>query len=368
MKKTQSPRVLSRITRHVTHSKSLFPAMERVHDLGLHIDGEGNGASEVPETIFKNSDGMKERQSEDPFGLYSILNKNKVKSDVIREVNDENPSLKYPPGFTPSVEKNGSKSKDDQVQNISDNQLNGDNESVHQVEREDNRNSDDQQKRPELWINRDDGFKLALNSSKGSILVNGSPTEEFQFNKGVKQGMFTGIKLSSSLNIPHPLLCADERQYFMGQWNDSNILTPLFHGLVTPFVRNPREVGEEFQLDNLSRLVSTITLSSAVDRQLARKISSSVECGTLKILLDEEKVHLVVSLRLHANLKAGVRNALYCFMVVGLGCSVNKILFEKDPPSRRGFLITLFKFLYTGVRLRCKASFKWIELAQKPVS
>ncbi|GKC97871.1 RNA-directed DNA polymerase, eukaryota, partial [Tanacetum coccineum] len=40
------------------------------------------------------------------------------------------------------VEKNGSKSKDDQVQNISDNQLNGDNESVHQVEREDNRNSD----------------------------------------------------------------------------------------------------------------------------------------------------------------------------------------------------------------------------------
>ncbi|GJY75420.1 RNA-directed DNA polymerase, eukaryota, reverse transcriptase zinc-binding domain protein [Tanacetum coccineum] len=44
--------------------------------------------------------------------------------------------------FTPSMEKNGSKSKDDQVQNISDNQLNGDNESVHQVEREDNRNSD----------------------------------------------------------------------------------------------------------------------------------------------------------------------------------------------------------------------------------
>ncbi|GKE61638.1 RNA-directed DNA polymerase, eukaryota [Tanacetum coccineum] len=32
--------------------------------------------------------------------------------------------------------------KTDQVQNISDNQLNGDNESVHQVEREDNRNSD----------------------------------------------------------------------------------------------------------------------------------------------------------------------------------------------------------------------------------
>ncbi|GKB29034.1 RNA-directed DNA polymerase, eukaryota, reverse transcriptase zinc-binding domain protein [Tanacetum coccineum] len=123
------------------HSEQEFISSEQ-SDLGLHNDGEDNGASEVPETIFENSDGMKERQSEDPFGLYSILNKNKVKSDVIREVNDENPSLKYPPGFTPSVEKNGSKSKDDQVQNISDNQLNGDNESVHQVEREDNRNSD----------------------------------------------------------------------------------------------------------------------------------------------------------------------------------------------------------------------------------
>ncbi|GJU30080.1 hypothetical protein Tco_1173669 [Tanacetum coccineum] len=80
--------------------------------------------------LNRNSISMNSRswQSEDPFGLYSILNKNKVKSDVIREVNDENPSLKYPPGFTPSVEKNGSKSKDDQVQNISDNQLNGDND------------------------------------------------------------------------------------------------------------------------------------------------------------------------------------------------------------------------------------------------
>ncbi|GKA99182.1 RNA-directed DNA polymerase, eukaryota, reverse transcriptase zinc-binding domain protein [Tanacetum coccineum] len=102
------------------HSEQEFISSEQ-SDLGLHIDGEDNGASEVPETIFENSNGMKERQSEDPFGLYSILNKNKVKS---------------------CVEKNGSKSKDDQVQNISDNQLNGDNESVHQVEREDNRNSD----------------------------------------------------------------------------------------------------------------------------------------------------------------------------------------------------------------------------------
>ncbi|GKA54097.1 hypothetical protein Tco_0753046 [Tanacetum coccineum] len=60
------------------HSEQEFISSEQ-SDLGLHIDREGNGASEL---------------------------------------------------------------KDDQVQNISDNQLNGDNESVHQVEREDNRNSD----------------------------------------------------------------------------------------------------------------------------------------------------------------------------------------------------------------------------------
>ncbi|GJZ49007.1 hypothetical protein Tco_0603197 [Tanacetum coccineum] len=105
------------------HSEQEFISSEQ-SDLGLHIDGEDNGASEVPETIFENSDGMKERQSEDPFGYTQILNKNKVKSDVIWEFNDENPSLKYPPGFTPSVEKNVSErdlEKIDQVQNISDN-------------------------------------------------------------------------------------------------------------------------------------------------------------------------------------------------------------------------------------------------------
>ncbi|GJW64554.1 hypothetical protein Tco_0116438 [Tanacetum coccineum] len=83
-----------------------------------------NGASEVPATILETSDGINRGSTEDPFGLNSNSKKQQSKSDVIREVNDENPSLKYPPSFTPSVEKNGSKSKDDQV------------------EREDNRNSD----------------------------------------------------------------------------------------------------------------------------------------------------------------------------------------------------------------------------------
>nr|GEU79240.1 RNA-directed DNA polymerase, eukaryota, reverse transcriptase zinc-binding domain protein [Tanacetum cinerariifolium] len=79
----------------------------------------------------------------------------------------------------------------------------------------------------------------------GSVLVNGSPTKEFQFHKGLKQGdplypflfilvmeslhvsfqrvvdagLFNGIKLDSSLQISH-LFYADDA-IFMGQWSQS---------------------------------------------------------------------------------------------------------------------------------------------------
>ncbi|PWA73265.1 RNA-directed DNA polymerase, eukaryota [Artemisia annua] len=88
-----------------------------------------------------------------------------------------------------------------------------------------------------------------LKSSRGSILVNGSPTEEFQFYKGLKQGdplspflfilimeslhisfqrvvesnMFKGIKLSDSLCISH-MFYADDA-VFVGNWSDENINT-----------------------------------------------------------------------------------------------------------------------------------------------
>ncbi|GJR44939.1 RNA-directed DNA polymerase, eukaryota [Tanacetum coccineum] len=91
------------------------------------------------------------------------------------------------------------------------------------------------------WIQK------CLKSSRGSILVNGSPTEEFQFFKGLKQGdplspflfilvmeclhlsfqnvvdagMFTGISLNHSVNLSH-MFYADDA-VFVGQWNDQNI-------------------------------------------------------------------------------------------------------------------------------------------------
>ncbi|GJU10293.1 RNA-directed DNA polymerase, eukaryota [Tanacetum coccineum] len=86
-----------------------------------------------------------------------------------------------------------------------------------------------------------------LRSSRGSIIVNGSPTNEFQFHRGLKQGdplsaflfilvmeslhisvqrvvdagMFKGISLGSFLYLSHVFYADDA--VFMGQWSSSNI-------------------------------------------------------------------------------------------------------------------------------------------------
>ncbi|GKB87231.1 RNA-directed DNA polymerase, eukaryota [Tanacetum coccineum] len=101
------------------------------------------------------------------------------------------------------------------------------------------------------WCN---WIQNCLRSSRGSIIINGSATEEFQFYKGLKQGdplspflfilvmeslhlsfqrvvnagMFKGIMLSSSLNLSH-MFYADDA-VFVGQWCDGNVDT-LVHVL-----------------------------------------------------------------------------------------------------------------------------------------
>ncbi|GJX07307.1 RNA-directed DNA polymerase, eukaryota, reverse transcriptase zinc-binding domain protein [Tanacetum coccineum] len=94
-------------------------------------------------------------------------------------------------------------------------------------------------------------IQSCLTSSKGSILVNGCPTNEFQFYKGLKQGdplsflfilvmeslhlsfqrivnagMFKGIVLDQSLCLSH-MFYADDA-IFLGEWSDGNIST-LIH-------------------------------------------------------------------------------------------------------------------------------------------
>ncbi|GKD03691.1 RNA-directed DNA polymerase, eukaryota [Tanacetum coccineum] len=94
-----------------------------------------------------------------------------------------------------------------------------------------------------------DWIQSCLKSSRGSILVNGSPTSEFQFYKGLKQGdplspllfilvmeslhlsfhnvvnagLFKGVGLDNSLQLSH-LFYADD-VVFIGQWCDSNLAT-----------------------------------------------------------------------------------------------------------------------------------------------
>nr|GEU29659.1 RNA-directed DNA polymerase, eukaryota [Tanacetum cinerariifolium] len=99
-----------------------------------------------------------------------------------------------------------------------------------------------------MWI------QSCLKSSRGSIIINGSPTEEFQFFKGLNQGdplspflfilvmeslhlsfqrveeaeMFKGIKIGPTVTLSH-MFYADDA-VFVGKWCESNI-TSLVHVL-----------------------------------------------------------------------------------------------------------------------------------------
>nr|GEX08503.1 RNA-directed DNA polymerase, eukaryota, reverse transcriptase zinc-binding domain protein [Tanacetum cinerariifolium] len=99
-----------------------------------------------------------------------------------------------------------------------------------------------------------------LKSLRGSVIVDGSTTNEFQFCRGLKQGdplslflfllimeslhisvqrvvdanMFRGISIGTSIQLSH-LFYADDT-VFMGQWSDSNIKT-IVHVLLEFFHR-----------------------------------------------------------------------------------------------------------------------------------
>ncbi|GKE15365.1 nucleotide-binding alpha-beta plait domain-containing protein, partial [Tanacetum coccineum] len=93
-----------------------------------NMESEGT-VEEVPETCFEDgipnqtiNDNVRSQSkvhSEDPVGIYAVLNK---KKDQCNNDNNGEGSLKYPPGFTPSVEDGGSSAPVNDVKgNKSDN-------------------------------------------------------------------------------------------------------------------------------------------------------------------------------------------------------------------------------------------------------
>ncbi|GJS23655.1 hypothetical protein Tco_0452287 [Tanacetum coccineum] len=59
---------------------------------------EESEEEKVQETEFGVPSGEKVNKSEDPFGIYSLLQKNKTNME--NKVNEEDHSLSHPPGFT----------------------------------------------------------------------------------------------------------------------------------------------------------------------------------------------------------------------------------------------------------------------------
>nr|GEV61327.1 retrovirus-related Pol polyprotein from transposon TNT 1-94 [Tanacetum cinerariifolium] len=75
-----------------------------------------------------------------------------------------------------------------------------------------------------LVISGGDGFQCCFHSSRGSIIINDSPTEEFQYDAG----LFHGISFHESVSMSH-LFYADDAVY-VSQWSE-RIISTLTHFL-----------------------------------------------------------------------------------------------------------------------------------------
>ncbi|GKB23124.1 nucleotide-binding alpha-beta plait domain-containing protein [Tanacetum coccineum] len=69
------------------------------NDQEINNSNDESDVEEVLETVFNVPEGQKDIQSDDPFGIYQLLNKDKNNRE--HKVNEEESSLKHPPGFTP---------------------------------------------------------------------------------------------------------------------------------------------------------------------------------------------------------------------------------------------------------------------------
>nr|GEX01492.1 RNA-directed DNA polymerase, eukaryota [Tanacetum cinerariifolium] len=140
-------------------------------------------------------------------------------------------------------------------------------------------------------------IQSCLRSLRGSIIINGSPTKEFQFFKGLKQGdplspflfilimeslhlsfqqvvdasIFKGIKLSSLLSISHMFYTDDAD--FVVQWCDGNYTTLVY--VLECFYRAS---GLRINMSK-SKIMGVF-----VDSDKVKCVASKVECLILKTL------------------------------------------------------------------------------------
>ncbi|GKC28617.1 RNA-directed DNA polymerase, eukaryota [Tanacetum coccineum] len=145
----------------------------------------------------------------------------------------------------------------------------------------------------EKWCN---WIQNCLRSSRGSIIINGSATKEFQFYKGLKQGdplssflfilimeslhlsfqrvvnagMFKGIMLSSWLNLSH-MFYADDA-VFVGRWCDGNVDT-LVHVLECFF----RASGLRINMCKIK------IMGVSVEEDKVKRAASKLGCLILKL-------------------------------------------------------------------------------------
>ncbi|GKA84529.1 RNA-directed DNA polymerase, eukaryota [Tanacetum coccineum] len=132
-----------------------------------------------------------------------------------------------------------------------------------------------------------------LTSAMGSILVNGSPTSEFKFHKGLKQGdplspflfilvmeslhlsfnnilnagLFKGIRIDDSLTLSH-LFYADDA-VFIGKWDRANVVT-IVHMLKCFFMASGLQIN----------IHKSKLMGIGVSQEEVRAAASIIGCST----------------------------------------------------------------------------------------
>ncbi|GJV99434.1 RNA-directed DNA polymerase, eukaryota [Tanacetum coccineum] len=116
----------------------------------------------------------------------------------------------------------------------------------------------------EKWCGWIDG---CIKSVMGSILVNGSLTSEFKFQRVLGAGLFKGVYINGSLTLSH-LFYADD-VVFIGEWSESNIRT-IVHVLKCFFLASGLKIN----------LHKSKLMGIGVNSQIVSNGANTIGCST----------------------------------------------------------------------------------------